>query len=62
MNSAAISRAISEAQRFIRAAQAAEQRLKSDKYALITGSRETASCRRASMDLTRTLADLRQGR
>lgn len=61
-----LSRCIDEAQRFIRAAKNAQDRIKReaanfkpDSYA-IGGSRETGAVRRASMDLTRALADLRK--
>ncbi len=49
-----------EAWRFIKVARAAEKRLKEDNDASFMGSPETAACRRASMDLTRALADLRR--
>lgn len=55
-----LERAIAEARRFIKMANAAEARITEDKYALISGSRETAAVKRASMDLTRALADLRR--
>ena len=50
--------AIIEAERFIKAAQKAQLRLfyvSTAKY----GCKETASARRASMDLTRSLSELR---
>lgn len=56
----AINLAIAEAHHFIRAAEAAKKRLEADNMAHISGSKETAACRRASMDLTRALARLRQ--
>lgn len=59
MNIETIIQAIDEARRFIEAAKAAEKRLKVDKFAAL-GSKETAACRRASMDLTRALARLRR--
>ena len=52
--------ALREATRFVIAGQEAIRRLKADKYANIGGSPETATCRRASMDLTRALAKLRR--
>lgn len=51
--------AISEARRFIENAEAAMKRLSNDDYAKY-GSKETAAARRASMDLTRALAELRK--
>lgn len=51
--------AISEAERFIEAAHKAIDRLDSDKYADIVGSKETAAAKRASMDLTRALVGVR---
>lgn len=52
--------AIAEAARFVVIARKAKERLKSDKYASITGSKETGAARRASMDLTRALSELRR--
>ena len=53
-------RAIIEAEGFLRRAKKAKARLEEDKYAEISGSKETAACKRASMDLTRSLAELRK--
>lgn len=55
-----IENAIFEARRFIRAALAAKEALKYDKTVSITGCKETAAAKRASMDLTRYLAELRR--
>lgn len=52
--------AIVEASRFIRAAKALRDASRPDNPG--THPRETGAVRRASMDLTRKLADLRQGR
>jgi len=52
--------AIDESRRFIRNAEAAKKRLKEDQYAGFSGSKETAAAKRASLDLTRALADLRK--
>ena len=74
MNKQTLEQAINEAQRFIKAAEAAQKRThadwlrdsqrlaltKEDVYWSI--SKENASCKRASLDLSRILADLRQGR
>ena len=51
---------IIEAERFISAAKLARKRLRDDPYAPITGCKETGAARRASMDLTRALAELRK--
>ena len=55
-----ISTAIAEAQRFIKAAQAWQKRLKEDDMAYLSGTREGGAAKRASMDLTRSLAELRK--
>jgi len=75
MNIEQIQKAETEAKRFIKAAREAEQRISNDFFAYYeksgvgpeknmmpwtVTSRETAACRRASMDLTRALADLRR--
>lgn len=48
-----------EAERFIGAADSALRRLSQDGYAHF-GCKETAACKRASMDLTRSLVNVRQ--
>lgn len=64
-----ISDAMREADRFIKAGRLAIARIKKENKhgelddslrELISGSKETAACRRASLDLTRALADLRK--
>lgn len=54
----------SEAERFLRAVDEFEQRYENDErfkdYMGITGFKETAAVKRASLDLTRALADLRK--
>ena len=50
--------AIYEARRFIDKANLALQRVSNSKYFYC--SKETAACRRASLDLTRSLAELRK--
>jgi len=52
--------AVEECRRFIYKAEDAKKRLKEDKYAGISGSKETAAAKRASLDLTRALAELRK--
>ena len=59
MNIDCIIEAMEQAHEFLAAARLAERRLKDDKFAHF-GSKETAACRRASMDLTRALAKLRK--
>jgi len=54
-----IERARSEAVRFIAAADAATQRLRDDETARY-GCKETAACKRASMDLSRALSEMRR--
>ena len=60
MNKRLLELAMSEATIFLALSQEAYQRLTTDKYASISGSKETAACKRASMDLTRALAELRR--
>jgi len=55
-----IDAAIFESRRFIKKASAWKRRLKSDEYAYISGSKEGGAAKRASMDLTRILAELRK--
>ena len=55
-----IDTAIKEAQQFIQKASAWKKRLKSDSMAGISGSKEGGACKRASMDLTRALVDIRK--
>ena len=52
--------AMAEARRFLLRAEAAAARLRNDDLSAITGSPETAAARRASLDLTRALARMRQ--
>ncbi len=52
--------AIEIANRFIRCVREAEVRLVEEDMVRLTGCKETGACRRASMDLTRALADLRK--
>lgn len=54
-----VDNAIEEAKRFLFVAKKAQERIDNDQYAKY-GSKETAACKRASMDLTRVLADLRR--
>lgn len=52
--------AMMEAERFMNAAQAAVDRIQAEQSSYFTGSKETAAAKRASLDLTRALADLRR--
>ncbi len=52
--------AMTEARRFLKKGEEALKRFKEDKYAEF-GTKETGAVRRASMDLTRSLAELRRG-
>ncbi len=60
--------AINEAERFIRLAEAAKKRAESEhgfsppKVIDVEYTKESAACRRASLDLTGALADLRKTR
>ncbi len=58
MNEKTLATAIAEAKRFLKAANAAQDGIKSV-YAWV-GTKESGACKRASMDLTRALADLRR--
>jgi len=49
-----------EAYRFIARALNAQTRVKADKMVLITGCKETAALKRASMDLSKILSKLRK--
>jgi hypothetical protein len=60
MNIPTLLDAIEEAEQFITAAEAAIKRIREDRLALISGSKETAAANRASMDLTRALATMRR--
>lgn len=64
MNNHSLDCAILEAVQFVRQAKLLRAALKRDKAAGIKARhpRESGATRRASMDLSRALADLRQGR
>lgn len=59
MNKAKLVNTIFETTRFLRIAERALTRLDIDENAYM-GSKETAACRRASMDLSRSLSALRK--
>jgi len=66
MNVKKIDEAIAEATRFIEKAKQAKKRIKleypraGDDFDPCMSSKETAACKRASMDLTRLLTNLRR--
>lgn len=60
MNKGTILEARTEATRFIRAADKAIEKIDEDHLVNIVGSKETSAVKRASMDLTRTLAEMRK--
>ena len=60
MTTDTLAAAIQEAERFLAAARRLQQREGTKPGQLIWGSMDSGSCRRASMDLTRALADLRK--
>jgi len=55
-----IDSAIFEAHRFIKRAKEWKKRVKDDKYVSMSGSREGGAAKRASMDLSRALAEIRR--
>ena len=59
MDICAIDKAMKEAERFLDRAEAVRQKVMKDKYAFM-GCKETAACKRASMDLSRSLAEIRK--
>lgn len=60
MNDATLNAAIVEAKRFLVRATKLQQRHEKNDIYRWQGSRESGAVRRASMDLTRALADLRK--
>jgi hypothetical protein len=60
MNQWTLTLAMQEAKRFLFKAEHAQTRIKEDDMALITGAKEIASVKRASLDLTRALAEMRK--
>jgi hypothetical protein len=59
MNLETLQRAIVEAKRFIIKADEAMERLRADRH-ICCGSKQTAAAKRASMDLTRALTEVRR--
>jgi len=62
MKDTTIQTAADEARRFLRRVNKYQTRKEEECSIAISGSREGADLRRSSMDLTRALADMRQGR
>jgi len=63
MNAEKMEKAVAEAERFLAACQAVRNAAAAQKSAFVdlwNGSRETGAMRRASLDLTRALAELRK--
>lgn len=60
MTNERINAAVAEAERFIALANDVQLERRADRLAESTGTRRSGSLRRASMDLTRALADLRR--
>lgn len=58
MNAESVYRAVAEAKRFLKAAEA--HKLRFGTTGDMRGTRESGSLRRASLDLTRALADMRR--
>ena len=57
----ALNEAIAQAERFQNLALKARDHLEEAASCSFLGNKDTAACRRASMDLTRALAELRRG-
>jgi len=57
-----LDKAVTEAKRFLEAAAAVKSAARIDRWAVYDGGHRTAAVKRASMDLTRALADVRRGR
>ncbi len=55
-----INDAVIEARRFVKKAVAWKKRINSDDLSFLSGTKEGGAAKRASMDLTRALAELRK--
>ena len=55
-----IDNAMAECRRFMLRADEWKKRIKADKYALISGTREGGAAKRASLDLSMALVELRK--
>lgn len=62
MRAQTINQAEAEAQRFLKKVKDLKDRVGGNHIALDYGCRETAAVKRASLDLSQVLADMRQGR
>jgi hypothetical protein len=60
MNIQTLNRAIAEAERFLESAREVQQQAEHTDWIWVQGTRFTGACKRASMDLTRALSDLRR--
>lgn len=60
MNDAKVRDAVNEAKRFIKAAEAYRRAVAANAQTYYTYPKESGAVRRASMDLTRTLAEMRK--
>ena len=60
MNKDTLNEAIQEAERYLKKAKRAQKASEVNKYFYITGCVESAACRRASMDLSRALSNMRR--
>jgi hypothetical protein len=60
MNRATLQAAMDEATRFLIKASELKRRWEEDEMSALTGCRESGAARRASLDLTRALAELRK--
>ena len=60
MNMQPLENSMIETRRFLRLAEIARRKMIDDNTAYIRGSKETAAAKRSSMDLTRSLAELRK--
>ena len=62
MKERTLNESISEAKRFLKKASLLKEAIAKDPYWGTCGCKESAAVKRSSMDLTRVLSDLRQGR
>ncbi len=62
MRAKTLKRSIEEAKRFIKAAEAVSTWKSDNGNVYVNSGKEAAACKRASMDLSRALSDLRMGR
>lgn len=60
MNQESVNAAVYEAKRFVRAAEAYIKAKRANERTYYTNPKESGACRRASLDLTRALAEMRK--